>query len=58
MKARWLVPLLPDALVVALVGPAAPGATPAAEAAEARPGPRPILTFASRGPPCAGPRRC
>jgi peptidoglycan/xylan/chitin deacetylase (PgdA/CDA1 family) len=35
------------ALVVALVGPAAPGA-PAA-AAVARPGPRPILTFASRG---------
>src|SRR5215211_1414634 len=48
MKARWLVPLLLVALVVALVGAAAPGAAPAA-AAVARPGPRPILTFASRG---------
>ena len=49
MKARWLVPLSLLALVVALVGPAAPGAAPAAAAAAARPGPRPILTFASRG---------
>src|SRR5215212_7422761 len=51
MQARWLVPLLLVALVVALVGPAAPGAAPAAAAAAAvvRSGPRPILTFASRG---------
>jgi peptidoglycan/xylan/chitin deacetylase (PgdA/CDA1 family) len=49
MKARWLIPLLPVALVVALAGPAAPGAAPAAAAAVARPGQRPILTFASRG---------
>jgi len=49
MKARWLVPLLSAALVVAPVGPAAPGATPAAAAAAARPGPRPILSFASHG---------
>jgi peptidoglycan/xylan/chitin deacetylase (PgdA/CDA1 family) len=48
MQARWLVPLLLVAVVVALVGPAAPGAAPAAAAA-GRPGPRPILTFASRG---------
>jgi peptidoglycan-N-acetylglucosamine deacetylase len=49
MKARWLVPLLLVAVIVALVGPAAPGAAPAAAATVARPGPRPILTFASRG---------
>jgi peptidoglycan/xylan/chitin deacetylase (PgdA/CDA1 family) len=55
MKARWLVPLLLAALVVALAGPALPGATRAAAAAAtppaaARSGPRPVLTFASRGP--------
>src|SRR5215213_208214 len=49
MQARWLVPLLLVALVVALAGPAAPGAAPAAAAAVVRSGPRPILTFASRG---------
>src|SRR5215218_4093390 len=45
MQARWLVPLLLVALVVALAGPAAPAAAPAV----VRSGPRPILTFASRG---------
>jgi peptidoglycan/xylan/chitin deacetylase (PgdA/CDA1 family) len=49
MQARWLVPLLLVALVVALVGPAGRGAAPAAAAAVVRSGPRPILTFASRG---------
>ena len=49
MQARWLVPLLLVALVVALAGPAAPGAASAAAAAVVRSGPRPILTFASRG---------
>ena len=49
MQARWLVPLLLVALVVALVGPAAPGVAPAAAAAVVRSGPRPVLTFASRG---------
>src|SRR5215216_5903632 len=49
MQARWLVPLLLVALVVALVGPAGRGAAPAAAAAVVRSGPRPVLTFASRG---------
>jgi peptidoglycan/xylan/chitin deacetylase (PgdA/CDA1 family) len=50
MKARWLAPLLPVAVVLALAAPPTPAPRAATLTAAAQPARRPVLTFAGRGP--------